>query len=409
MNWLLINPTQHFLNMFPLGLAYVSSALKAAGVDVRLLDLGFVGGGCEDTRSAIANAMREAPVDVIGIGGLYAEHPHITRVISWCREANPHAVIVAGNGVASCDPVLMLPALGADFAVIGEGEESAVALHKVLESGGDPRTVQGIAFRDKDGTVVVTEPRTKFIDLDLIPMPDYEGFQVRRYIDARPGSVYYGYSFVDNYRGLPILASRSCPLACTFCYHAIGSYRRRSVEHFFSEVKLLIEKYDVNSLQIYDDLFASKRDRVIEFCEDIKQYGLLWEISLRVQNIAPGKIDGPVLALMREAGCRSIGLGLESVSAKVLASMKKKITKEQIATALDLITQANINFQGNFIFGDRAETEETANESLDWWRRNRQYLIQTDPIWAFPGTEVYVRGKADGRIPDDATYLASPY
>ncbi len=409
MNWLLINPTQHFLNMFPLGVAYVSSALKAAGINVRILDLAFVCDDCEDTRAALAGAMADGSIDIIGIGGLYAEYRRIAQIISWCREANPKARVVAGNGVVSCDPVLMLPALGADFAVIGEGEETAVALTRALENGTDLREVQNIAFRDADGSVVVTPERKTYIDLDLIPMPDYEGFQVERYIDLRPETIYYGFSFMDNYRGLPILASRSCPLSCTFCYHAVGSYRRRSFDHFFDEVAYLVEKYNVNSLQIYDDLFAVKKERVVEFCERIKKYNLLWHVSLRVQNIGPHMIDQSVLALMRDAGCRMIGLGLESASAKVLASMKKKITREQISTAIELITRANINFQGNFIFGDRAETAETANETLDWWRRHRAYVVQTDPIWVFPGTELYAQGKADGRIPDDRTYLASQY
>lgn len=406
MNWLLINPTQHFINMFPLGVAYVSSALKAAGINVQTLDLAFVCDSCEETRGALSRAMQNDPIDIIGIGGLYAERHRIAQIIAWCREANPRALIVIGNGVVSCDPVLMLPALGGDLAVIGEGEETAVALHRALESGSDLKEVQGIAFRDKDGSVVVTHPRMTHMDLDHIPIPDYEGFQVERYISSRPESVYYGFSFMDNYRGLPILASRSCPLSCTFCYHTIGTYRRRSMEGFFNEVQFLVERYDVNSLQIYDDLFAVKRERVVEFSEGIKKFNLLWQVSLRVQNVKPGMIDLPVLTQMRDAGCRAIGLGLESASADVLASMKKKISVDQITTALDLITRANINFQGNFIFGDRAETPDTANETLDWWRRHRHYAIQVDPIWVFPGTELYTQGIADGRIPDAKSFLA---
>lgn len=411
MNWLLINPPQYAFLMFPLGIAYISSALKAASIKVHTLDLAFASDcDCDSgIKSAISDAMQKAPIDVIGIGGLYADHQNITKIIALCRETNPSALIVVGNGVVSCDPVLMLPALGADIAVIGEGEETVVALHHAIKNGAYLENVKGIAFFDKNKSVVVTAPRTTHTDIDLIAMPDYDGFHVENYVNAHQGSSTSVISWMDNYRGLPILASRSCPLSCTFCYHTISTYRKRSMENFFAEVKFLVERYDVNSLQIYDDLFAVKRERVQEFCEGIKKYKLLWMAQLRVGNIAPGKIDLPVLQQMRQAGCRLIQLGLESVNSKVLASMKKKITLEQIETATELVTRANIHMRGNFIFGDRVETAATANETLDWWRRHPHYRIDTDIIWVFPGTELYIRGKADGRIPNDDIFLSMKY
>ena len=94
---------------------------------------------------------------------------------------------------------------------------------------------------------------------------------------------------------------------------------------------------------------------------------------------------------------------MESASDVVLKSMEKNITVAQIEKALAITYQAQIQIQGNFIFGDKAETWETANQTLQWWLHHREYQINIGGrVVPYPGSVLYYdaieRGLIDDRI-----------
>jgi len=172
-------------------------------------------------------------------------------------------------------------------------------------------------------------------------------------------------------------------------------YRERSLDGFFAELDHLIEKFGVTMISILDELFAVKRERLEEFCERIRAYGIKWMVQLRVDLM-----DQEILDLMKDAGCAYISYGLESMSETVLMSMKKKASRDQVERALEMTYQAKIGIQGNFIFGDPAETLETANETLDWWASNRRYQIFLCAVQCYPGTGIYRDAVERGIIAD---------
>jgi len=189
-----------------------------------------------------------------------------------------------------------------------------------------------------------------------------------------------------------MIASRSCPFSCTFCFHPTGRvYRERSLNDVFAELDHLIARYGVNMVAVLDELFAVKEDRLAEFCERIRLYGLKWMVQLHVKTAS-----AQVLDRMAEAGCVYISYGLESFDDGVLGSMRKKATAETIERALRLTRERGIGIQGNFIFGDPAETPETAARTIDWWGRNRSYQINLTPLQLYPGTQIYEDAIAGG-------------
>ncbi|MDO8567200.1 MAG: hypothetical protein Q7R57_00625, partial [Dehalococcoidales bacterium] len=156
------------------------------------------------------------------------------------------------------------------------------------------------------------------------------------------------------------------------------------IAHFYNE-------YQFNILFVYDELFAVKKERVIEFCTRIKELKAKsgmdfdWTCDLRVTDV-----DKSMLAELKDAGCAFIGYGFESASQKVLNSMKKQTTVGQIEQAITLTGQAGIGVQGNFIFGDIAETPETAQETLDFFDRHcRDKMIFLSYIMPYPGSQIF--------------------
>jgi radical SAM superfamily enzyme YgiQ (UPF0313 family) len=163
---------------------------------------------------------------------------------------------------------------------------------------------------------------------------------------------------------------------------------------------LLVNKYDLNTIVIYDDLFAADRKKTLEFCARMKPYHLHWIPQMRVNDV-----DDTILEALKDSGCFYISYGIESANDRVLESMKKKITVAQIETALSLTYKHKIGIQGNLIFGDPAETEETARQTLHWWLNNLKYELNLSRCIPYPGSPIYFDAVDAKKIPDKLKYI----
>jgi len=399
MNFLIVAP-KFFRNTgqyypFPLGLAYISSALKKKGYKVECLNLNHY------EEAILSEVIKKKNIDIICTGGISPHFSKVEVVLKIAKKVNPDIKIILGGGIISSEPELMLKALDGDVGVIGEGEEVIVEIAEAVVNGIEVSNIKGIVYFDSNNKVVRSPPRSEIEDLDSIPWPDYEGFEIDKYMEMiLPGDFFHTYMF-DDPRELPVIASRSCPYNCTFCYHPLGKkYRQRSLDDLFKELDYLVEKYNVNILSVYDELFAVDKDRLVEFCKRIKKYNIKWLSQLRVDLV-----DREMLEVMKDSGCSYISYGLESASDVILKSMKKNINIVQIEKALKLTSELEIGFQGNFLFGDSSETWETANETLEWWLKNIEYQIFLVPVGVYPGTELYSNAAEKGIISDKIDFI----
>ncbi len=296
---------------------------------------------------------------------------------------------VVGGGIISSDPETSMVALGADIGIIGEGEVTLCEVAHALDNNLSYADVPGLIFKNSQNNFIQTANRAEIPDIDSIPLPDYEGFSYTEYIKS------------INYEAAYVIASRSCPFSCTFCFHPSGKkYRQRSLDNLFGEIDQLINGYGLKSLVISDELFAVKKERVFEFCKRISPYNITWSLQLRVSDV-----DNEMLRAMHDAGCICISYGLESADNSVLKSMRKHITVEQIEHALKITYDANIDIQGGFIFGDIAETKDTAANTLKWHSDHSHYGLELNMINIFPGTPLYNYACMQGIIDNKLNYL----
>jgi radical SAM superfamily enzyme YgiQ (UPF0313 family) len=277
--------------------------------------------------------------------------------------------------------------LNPDYIVLGEGEITVVELIDQLSNSMDCSNVKGIGYQDKSGEFRLTPSRPPIMDLDKIPFPDLDGFDINTYLGLQqPNDNLYLY-IDDNPRFYPIISSRGCPYNCTFCYHPLGQkYRSRSVDNFIEEIEYVINMYDVKNLAIFDELLSNDRKRLFEICMRLKGLSrpVNWMCQLRVDSV-----DEEMLRVMKDAGCFIVSYGFESANDKVLKSMNKFITAKQIDKALRLARKIGIGVQGYFIFGDPAETKETAYETLDFWEARKDYHITLGYIRPYPGSVLW--------------------
>jgi radical SAM superfamily enzyme YgiQ (UPF0313 family) len=372
-------------NVFPVGIAYVSAYLKAQGHRVFTANLEFFE---ETTQDALKRLISEHSIDVLGTSGLSRDYPRVKGLIDAARAVKPDLLVVVGGGIISGDPAPAMEALNADIGVIGQGEITMHELATALNDGLSYEHIPGLIFKS-GGRYITTPARQDIKNLDEIPFPDYDGFSFPEYMRQ------------TNYEVAFVTASRSCPFKCTFCFHPSGDkYRKRSLDNIFQEIDYLLARYKVRTLVISDELFAPKRDRVIEFCKRIAPYNINWFVQLRVCDV-----DEEMLRMMRDSGCKSISYGIESADDRILTSMAKKITLAQIETALKLTYDVGIDIQGGLIFGDAAETAETVRNSLKWYDDHAHYALDLNMIHIFPGTALYNNALARGILKDRIKFL----
>ncbi len=379
---------------FPLGIAYVSASMKRAGHRVATLNLNHRHG---DVQEIIAQEIRDHQIDVVATGGLSFQYSTIRSVLDAAKQANPKVITVVGGGIITSDPETAMTALeSADFGVVGEGEITMVELCRALEAGSDPADVAGLIFRAADGGWQTTMPRGDITALDSLPWPDYEGFELRKLLDSSPSI-----SGLNRKNTVFMIASRSCPYNCTFCFHTVGrGYRQRSLDSFFAELDQMVAQYDIGYICLADELFSHDLQRVKDFCRKIKPYNIRWWAQFRVDGVTPELIE-----VVKDGGCDVMSFGLESADNRILRSMRKHTTVEQIEAALKLVCEAGISMAGAFIFGDIEETWETANNTLEWWRRHREYKIDLNLISVYPGSYLYEYACTHGIIRDRVAFL----
>ena len=380
---------------FPLGIAYIASALKSWNFNTFTLNLNHIKGDIFDILSI---HIKQNDINVILTGGLSFQYASIKQVLSTSKKINNKLTTICGGGIITSDPETAMNALKyVDYGIIGEGERTVCELADRLEYKVVPKDVNGLIFKHGD-RYITTQPRDEIQNLDKIPWPDYEGFDFDKYLQVSPSI-----SGINNKNTVFMISSRSCPYNCTFCFHTTGrKYRQRSLDDFFNELSWLISKYNISYICLADELFSTNLDRVYDFCDRIKPLNIKWWAQFRVDVVSnfPEMLD-----ILKDAGCATMSFGIESADNKILKSMRKNITIEQTEKALELAYSAGIPTEGAFIFGDIEETWETAMRTFNWWRDHLQYKINLNFITTYPGSYLYKWALSKGIIKDKVKFL----
>lgn len=396
MNYLIVMPRMAQKDEwyhFAFGIAYVSACMKRDGLSVSTLNLNYKG---DDTRGVLQAAMDKNRIDVVLTAGITSQYKEIRAVMENAKEFKPDCITICGGGIITSAPKSAMQALEfADYGVVGEGEVTVSRLCRALSDGTDIRAVDGIII--KEG-YIQTKPREEIACLDTLPLPDYAGFEFDQVISKGAPFICRSASGIP-YMGL-IVGSRSCPFQCTFCFHTSGSkYRQRSLDNFFEEVDYLVEHYHIQFLHVIDELFSFSKDRIREFCRRIKPYGLKWHAQFRVCDMTEDIVEE-----IKASNCVGLAYGLESADNRILKSMRKAITIEQIEKTLRITHKAGLKIEGNFIFGDVEETMETVNNTLSWWEEH-PYDIGLGMIRTYPGTPLYKYAVEHRIIQDEIEFI----
>lgn len=339
----------------PIGVLCLSSLLKIHGYKVDVCDLVF-----EDfSRAGFVRHLRslaKAPL-MVGIC-VYTETANETlEIASLSKQAFPETKVVLGGPHATFCYDELLPHQCVDFVVRGEGESNIIQLLEYISSPNcfPLHVIPGIAYKiEADGgyQIEVTKPSSFITCLDILPFPDYPAWK-----------------YANDYyqRIFSLVSSRGCPSECIFCASRAFSgrkYRFHSAKWAFSMIFYYQKVYGFVRFGFFDDTFLVNKLRAKTFSDYISKY---WAGNVPPSWACKSKadlIDEAIIPAVREAGCLSIHLGLESGSQHVLDSIKKGITLPDVFKALKLLSQYGIEAECSFMLGHPSDTLETIEETL---------------------------------------------
>lgn len=400
---------------FPVGFAYIAAALKKAGHKVFGLNPN------NDTRyesaqellnARLIQSLIETNPHMIGLGGLSTDIHFIADAIQIIRSVRPHIPIVCGGGIITNDAEYVFNRLHPDFCIIGDAENTLVQLVEMLEQGSALfDTIHNLGYW-RDGLARFSSHLRNNDPVDSYPFPDYEPFDIDSMLGEHALVTRYQYRYTRSHPvPMTLVAARGCPFRCSFCVNNDDKhYRFRSIGNIMDEIKVLYETYHFNILIILDELFAVHKDRLQQFSialiEGRERYG--WDFDWSFQTHASANIDYATLQLAKQAGCFFFSYGIESASPTVLASMNKRTQPGQIEAAIKLAEQIQVGFGGNFIFGDPAETFQTALESLEFYKKFCLHAhVNIGTVHPYPGSRLFNYCLEEGVITSKAEYYNS--
>ena len=374
----------------PLGLASIATYLRQEGVPSRthIIDANF----CNPVRRVLA-----LKPDLVGISAFSVQMPEAVRAANEIRTRLQVPLILGGVHVSTL-PESLPPEF--DVGIISEGEQTTVELVESFQAHGHlgpdaVRDIRGIVFREGD-ELICSPPRGLVDPLDQIPVPNRSFFN--------PG-YFHGVALLPmggrKVQTTAILTGRGCPYRCTFCSTAAfwgNKVRWHSVERVVEEVLYLVERYGIEHLMIWDDLFAIKRQRVVDMADALRQAGLLGRVKFSCQMRA-NLLDREMADILWELGVVSICFGFESGSEKTLRYLKQSVTVEQNRKAIELAKARGFYITGGLILGSPGETIEDMEETLGFLDHMQKAGV--DNAWCFtatpfPGTPMWDEGMARG-------------
>jgi len=364
----------HIFSRFQLpriGPTLLATILRDRGFEARALFLG---------RAELLR--RRIETDLAGISLITATAPASYAVADDFRRRG--IPVVLGGPHASFQPEEALA--HGDYCLVGEAEQTLPMLAAALDGDGRLEDVPGLVWR-KDGAVVHNAAARPIDDLDSLPFPDFSLLDMGR---LRMGAFLLGGSIV------PIQTSRGCPYDCSFC-SVTGMFGKRYRFRSTASVIAELERYDPSRLVFfYDDNFAANSRRTRELLQAMIDRGLRFAWSTQVRaDIAR---DPELLDLMERAGCRTVFIGFESVDPRALAEMKKGQSVDEMRHAVHELRRRGIHVHGMFVFGFDADSPLTVKATVDFAIRERIDSAQFLLLTPLPGSELFRRLTAEGRL-----------
>lgn len=402
----------------PLGLAFIAAALKAAGHKVTVIDAiaenpeqyTTLKGDIEINGLTNQEILNRIPsdTDCIGLTIMFTNNWLSDRaLIDHIGDHLPGVPIFAGGEHITGMPERSIrQTRHLRACVLGEGEETVVELVDKIFSDAALSAVEGIAYRQSDGQIVVTPRRKRIREVGTVAWPAWELFPLQTYRDYD-----LSYGVVKNELSLPIMATRGCPYECTFCSspQMWGTrYFMRKPADVADEIAHFQRLYGASNFDFYDLTAILNKNWIIDFCKELisRDIRITWQIPAGTRSEA---IDREVASYLYKTGCTNITYAPESGSVEVLKAIKKKVHLDKMLQSFYYTQSEGMNIKLNMLIGLPEERHRHIWETM-WFlvkaSKAGVHDIFPSVVVPYTGCELFMKLEAEGKInPDNDDYF----
>ena len=315
----------------PIGLACVIASIDEAAHAVEVLDLMFsedpFGGAHGCTRAASGQSWWRSPSGIPTTSPISPPQyflPEAKQMIDLCRSVS-RAKIVVGGAAFTTVPEALFDYLEPDFGIAGDGEISFPRLVECIENGTDWSEVPGLVWR-ANGRIRANAPA--FVeDWGGLPLPRRDLFDLQKYAEVGGALEHRGQP------GLPhalSLLRRSASPGEEAAQKARRAGDRRARRH---------ERNEASDTPIFftAPIFNSPASNAKKVCRGIIERGLKIRWTALIH---PAFLDDELAELMQRSGCAAVSLACDSCSERMLKTLRKDITKQQLEAAIALPGEA---------------------------------------------------------------------
>lgn len=381
----------------PLGTLYAVSYMREQGYQVRLFDAMLAESTQDWQAHLVAHQPKYAVIfednfNYLSKMSLLRMRQAAFEMIDYAKQENC-IIIVAGADMT--DHTEKYLERGADYVLIGEGEETLAELINYLEAvdkaansiqESDLYQIHSLAYL-QNSKVVKTPPRQVIRTLDEMPFPAWDLVNREQYRDL--WLEHHGYFSMN------LVTTRGCPFHCNWCAKPIWGqkYNSRSPENVVLEMKWLKENFQPDHIWFMDDIMGIRDKWIEEFADSLDEHQA--HIPFKSLNRADLLLRGNTIPALARAGAESVWIGAESGSQKILDAMDKGTQVEEIYEATKKAQKEGIKIAFFLQFGYPDETREDIELTLKMVRDIMPDDIGISVSYPLPGTPFYDRVRSE--------------
>jgi radical SAM superfamily enzyme YgiQ (UPF0313 family) len=352
--------------------------------------------------SHLGQLVRQSGAFLVGISSLFTPYYESTLQIAVIiRKLYPDCRIVVGGHHATALPETVMKCPAVDFVIRGEGEEAMSSLALAIKDGqvGNLELlskIPGMVLRRNDGSLHIAKPAV-ISKLDSRPLPAAQLLKQSFYQRKKRGSAV-------------IMASRGCPLRCSYCAVSADSglpYRRRSVTSVLREIDLAVSRDNVGFIDFEDENLTINRSWFMDLLTGISALRKKWDFELRAMNgLYPPSLDETIIIAMREAGFLTLNLAVGSFDSRQLKQFRRQDVGKAHDRLLELCKKHGLNAVSYIIAGAPGQKSETSlNDLLRLGRQNT--IVGLSVFYPAPGSLDYKRAADFGILPPHLSLMRS--
>jgi radical SAM superfamily enzyme YgiQ (UPF0313 family) len=292
-------------NGAPLGLLYVAATARAAGHEVRVVDL-----QADSDLTAFVDAMTEWRPTVLGLSSTSPSFKAAVRLAEAAKRIDPEVLVVKGGVHETyCAAYTLTHVPEIDYCMSGEVDEAFPLLLDALPKQEDLERVPGLTWRTA-GSAVANQVRPDAVDLDGLPYPAR---------DLLTTSDYYDFAIFGGRRTTQVQTMRGCPFACHFCNQRRRNPSVRSIEGVVDELRYLRDE-GYEAVFFDDPTFTVNRGRTEELVTAIRDAHLDMAFGCQTRSEL---VNPELLNAMADAGFEYVSFGLETTNEQSLLAFAK--------------------------------------------------------------------------------------